>query len=196
MRKKSKLIYGIGVNDYKGSVRVNGKDIKAYKVWRHMLQRCYDPKYQEQYPTYKGCKVVDEWHSFNNFNKWFDENYRFDLEDIGIELSLDKDLLGGESKIYSPNTCVFLPKRINSFLANKYSNNTSGFTGVCWYKNTNKWHSRINDFNTDKKKHLGYFTDIQDASKAYIKARKIEAEKVKNYMRGLGYSEEIIDRVI
>jgi len=45
-------------------------------------------------------------------------------------------------------------------------NNTSGFTGVYWHKPTNKWQSQI--MINGKYKHLGYFTNKNDA----IKARK------------------------
>jgi hypothetical protein len=46
------------------------------------------------------------------------------------------------------------------------TNNKSGFTGVCWYKHTNKWRTQINI--NGKKKHLGYFKDLAEA----INARK------------------------
>lgn len=50
----------------------------------------------------------------------------------------------------------------------KTSNNKSGFKGVCWNKYRQKWHAQITK--PDKKKHLGYFTDKNEAAKAYNKA--------------------------
>lgn len=195
MRKKSKLVFGIGANDYEGVVMVNGKPIKSYYVWVLMLQRCYDSKFKDKNPAYIGCTVSEEWHKFSTFKTWFDENYRFDLEERGIELALDKDLLGVEKKIYSPETCIFIPKRINLFMTNKKGTNKSGHIGVSWYKKLNKWKAQINDFDTGKPKHLGYFTDIEEASQAYVNARVVESEKAKSYMRELGYSEDIIDKI-
>ena len=83
---KKQLIFGIGVNDYDGHVRINGKIIKSYDVWHSMIERCYSKKSHKKRPTYIGCKVHKEWLYFSNFKKWFDENY---IE--GYEL--DKDIL-------------------------------------------------------------------------------------------------------
>ena len=40
----TKLLYGVGLNDYDGIVNINGKISKFYKVWQSMLSRCYDFK--------------------------------------------------------------------------------------------------------------------------------------------------------
>lgn len=43
--------------------------------------------------------------------------------------------------------------------------------GYCWCKNKNKWKSEIT--HNYKKKHLGYFDKEEDASDAYLAAKKI-----------------------
>lgn len=56
-----------------------------------------------------------------------------------------------------------------------WSHNTSGFKGVYFNKQNNKWHARI----TKNKKtyHIGFFTDKVVAAKAYIKkAKEINGE--------------------
>ena len=58
--------------------------------------------------------------------------------------------------------------------ANIYKTNTSGVTGVLFYKQTNKWGSSISVHGL--RKHLGYFTNIQDATKA-----RWEGEKKYNF---------------
>lgn len=104
--------YGIG---YMGDGKYKSKDenkkkTKAYNTWNHMLQRCYDPYYLNEHPTYIDCYVCEEWHNFQNFAKWFYENY-YECNDE--QMQLDKDILIKGNKIYSPNTCVLVPKRIN-----------------------------------------------------------------------------------
>ena len=63
----------MGKGRYKS--RVKGKDTKAYTTWRNMLERCYCPKYKERHPTYKGCTVAKEWHNFQEFAEWYENNY-------------------------------------------------------------------------------------------------------------------------
>ena len=48
--------------------------------------------------------------------------------------------------------------------------NTSGYKGVSWYKPLQKWHARIKV--NYKTKHLGYFSDILDAARAYNQAAR------------------------
>ena len=48
-------------------------------------------------------------------------------------------------------------------------NNTSGYTGVNWSEEKGKWHAKIGC--NYKRIHLGYFSDIKDAFRAYEKAR-------------------------
>ena len=61
----------------------------------------------------------------------------------------------------------------------KNKNNTSDVTGVHWYKRIDKWQAKINI--NGKKKHIGYYSDKQDA----INARK-KAEIKYNYHENHG----------
>ena len=54
----------------------------------------------------------------------------------------------------------------NSRNRSMHLNNKSGFSGVCWKKRVSKWLASISI--NGKRKHLGYFKDIDDA----IEARK------------------------
>ena len=85
---------------------------RAYKHWQDMLKRCYSEEYHKKKPTYKGCSVCEEWLLFSNFKRWFDENY--------IDgYVLDKDILFKGNKVYSPDTCCFVPQGLNSLLTNR-----------------------------------------------------------------------------
>ena len=99
----------LGEGKYKMSE--NGKYIDEYDIWYHMLERCYDPKYQERKPTYKGCMVEDYLLNFQNMGEWINENY---YEVPGEQMCLDKDILCKGNKVYSRETCIFVPERINT----------------------------------------------------------------------------------
>ena len=72
-----------------------------------------------------------------------------------------------------------ITQRINQ--SKDRENKTSKFIGVCWNKKADKWKAAI-DINGNKK-HLGYFTDEEEASKYYqdalISINRGEAIKIK-----------------
>lgn len=76
-----------------------------------MLNRCCSGKLHKRESTYINCKVCDEWLNFQNFSEWFKNNY-YEVE--GQRMELDKDILNKGNKIYSPNTCIFVPHNINN----------------------------------------------------------------------------------
>ena len=105
-------VYGKGyLGEGKYKVRENSKLTDEFVIWDDMLKRCYDPKYQEKHPTYKGCKVEDYLLNFQNMGEWIENNY---YEVAGERMCLDKDILYKGNKIYSRDTCIFVPHRINS----------------------------------------------------------------------------------
>ena len=103
--------YGVGyLGEGKYKTRENGKLKREFKIWYHMLERCYDPKVHEREPTYEGCTVEDYLLNFQHMGEWIDDNY---YEIPGEKMCLDKDILYKGNKIYSRKTCIFVPERIN-----------------------------------------------------------------------------------
>ena len=137
MTQKQKLVYGVGVNDIDEPVKINGKPLKFYNTWKSMLKRCYSEKYQAKNPTYVGCGVCDEWLVLSNFKVWFDANYRTGME-------LDKDILIPSNKVYSPDTCQFVPHHINSLLTDDGANRGDYPLGVRARKPNPKTGKRVN----------------------------------------------------
>lgn len=105
------VVYGVGfIGIGPFSSRVNGKKTICYHKWNGMLQRCYSAEYHNNKPTYRDCTVCDEWHNFQNFAKWFYENYPND----GNEYHLDKDIKIKGNKTYSPDACSFVTASENN----------------------------------------------------------------------------------
>ena len=109
--------YGFGyLGEGKYKVKENGKNSDEYDIWYRMLQRCYDPKFHKRESTYKDCKVEDYFLNFQHMGEWIENNY---YEVPGEIMCLDKDILYKGNKVYSRETCIFVPKRINNLFTKK-----------------------------------------------------------------------------
>lgn len=164
--------YGIGyIGEGKHKVSENGKSTKYHMIWKEMLRRAYDPKFIEKYPTYTGCKVYSPWHNFQVFSEWLDENY-YEIE--GEVICLDKDILYKGNKIYSPDTCIFVPNRINTLFIKSDGSRGKYPIGVSYSNKKYMASCCVNG----KKKLLGYYNTPKDAFQVYKKIKEKEIKKV------------------
>ena len=112
------------------SSRVNGVTTKEYELWQSMLERCYSDALKKRCPTYEGCEVSNNFKSYEYFYEWCHKQIGFNSKDW----QLDKDLLVKGSKVYSENTCVFIPQEINLMLIKCDASRGEHLIGVCWHK--------------------------------------------------------------
>lgn len=159
-----KSVYGIG---YLGGNEIDGV---AKEIWKSMMQRAYNPKFHEKQPTYKEVEVDERWHNCQVFVEDIEKMPGYSMfDENGRVYQLDKDILVKGNKVYSKDTCVFVPCAINSFMINNRSDKGDLPTGVCWDKQNNKYISQIKI--NGKKKHLGSFTNVEDARAIYVAER-------------------------
>ena len=102
---------GVGLNDVDFRVVVEGGLIWQYLMWKSMIQRCFSEKEKQRHPTYKDVTCCDEWLSFANFVEWCNKEVGYKGKPVGLEL--DKDILAIGNKVYSKDTCCFVPPQIN-----------------------------------------------------------------------------------
>lgn len=134
---------------------------ESFAKWRSMLRRCYCDKYQDKQPTYAGCSSVPEWHNLQGFSEWIVSQPGWG--ELGWEL--DKDLLVLGNKIYGPEACVLLPKRINVMICSP--RDRGGIpAGVFFDDRNGKYLAYCND-EDGKRKSLGYFGCVDDAFDSY-----------------------------
>ena len=177
--KANNLVFGVGINDADYAVteyetiEVNGKRnykqvwvCPYYRVWKHMLMRCYSTKYQERKPTYKGCSVSEEWWRFSNFRRWMEKQ-----EWKGMQL--DKDILFEGNKVYSAETCVFVSGALNRFTTDSGASRGEWMIGVTWRKDKDKFEAQVNNPFTKKQEKLGLFVNELETHQAWLK-RKLE----------------------
>ena len=137
-----------------------------YSSWRGMITRCYSKAFQKKYPAYIGCTVSEEWKTFSNFKSWMEEQ---DWEGK----HLDKDLLIDGNKVYSRETCLFIPNMINNFIVDNKASRGEFPVGVMWDNNWGKFRASVRNYSTKKQEHLGSFICPNEAHKAWGK-RKYE----------------------
>lgn len=171
VRKRTKLVYGVGVNDYEGNIKYNHVHIQPYHTWGQMLKRCYSKEFLDRQPTYRGCSVCEEWWSFSNFKKWFDDNY--------VEgYSLDKDILFKHNKLYSPKTCCFVPNEINVLLCKSDAKRGRMPIGVYERKlvNGSSYMAYLNK--NGCRINLGTYYSMGEAFQAYKEAKEMHIKEV------------------
>jgi len=163
-------VYGVG---YLGMGKHTSQQKKKHTFWANMLSRCYLEKRHKHNPTYKNCSVCEEWHNFQNFGDWYDENH---YEIPGEKMCLDKDILQKGNKLYSPETCVFVPKSINNLVVNRVNDRGDCLVGVYYKKDRNKYVARISK--NGKTHVIGSFGNEYDAFLAYKREKEAHIKQV------------------
>jgi hypothetical protein len=165
--KKPRKRFGVGVNDADYAVESRGPGGKRlrcpyYVAWGSMLSRSYSPAYHARQPTYIGVTVCEEWHSFTAFRAWM-------MTQDWQGKHLDKDIIVPGNRVYSPDTCVFVPPALNSLLTDSAAARGEYPIGVYWNKWSKKFLARIAI--AGHQRCLGYFTCPHEAHMAWRKAK-------------------------
>lgn len=163
---KRKPVLGVGINDAPYFIKTTkgGQSYTCpfYLRWMQMLTRCYSKVWVTNNPTYQGCSVVPEWHSFMEFKAWMRKH---DWQGK----HLDKDLKVHGNKVYGPDTCLWVSAAINS-LFNTGNKNASGLpTGVSF----NKGHYEVGiSYGGGKRVYVGSYPTVEKAFDGYLEAKQ------------------------
>ena len=173
MRKKTKKVYGIGVNDadYPVMPVVDGvqKICPYYLAWKNMLGRAFSKKYHDRKPTYIDVTICEEWLSFMTFKEWMES------QDWG-GFVLDKDILVRGNKEYSPDRCCFVTNEVNNLLHENDKTRGRFPCGVGLNRYSGKYCAQIQRYG--KNTYIGLFETVNEASQAYKKAKKAHIETI------------------
>ena len=189
-------VFGVGVTG-ETCVSVGGKLERDYTIWYGVLRRCYSKHTSLKFGSYKGCTVSEEFLYFPEFKAWCGKQVGHDQDGW----HLDKDILVKSNKVYSPETCCFIPSEINTLLVKRNSLRGEFPIGVGFYKPLNKYVSRLSTYG--KARTLGYFSSVEEAFYAYKEAKETHIKEVANkwkdqidsrvYEALIGYQVEITD---
>ena len=199
----SPSVCGVGILGTKYPSTVNSRNTKEYALWQRMLERCYSDTnvcnaYKKKNPTYIGCEVSENFKYYEYFYEWCHKQIGFGVD--GFEL--DKDLLLKGNKVYSEDSCVFIPAEINLLLIKREASRGEHLIGVCWCKRDKVFRAMVSR-NKGKQEHLGSFNTEIEAFNAYKQAKesfiKEQANKwkgqidVRAYEALMNYTVEITD---
>lgn len=167
-----KSVYGVGYTGIGRHSKWDGKKrMKKYEKWSGILERCYSEKCQIKFSSYVGALVCEEWKCFQNFGDWFECN--FDSETMQ-GWALDKDILVKGNKIYSPETCCFVPQEINNLLTK-----ASKMRGKCPIGVHILGTKFVAQISINKSMvHLGMFDTSEEAFQAYKTAKEAHIKEL------------------
>lgn len=161
-----RTILGVG---FLGVGRYIPKDnTRIYQSWKNMLYRVLDKSLHDKYSTYKECEVSNEWECYQNYAEWHKDNY--------IEgYCLDKDILIKGNKLYSKDTCCFVPNELNTLFTKndaRRGNLSIGVTQTC----NGKYSSNI--FIDGKSNHIGTYLTENEAFLSYKVEKEINIKRL------------------
>ncbi len=164
-------VYGVGELGTKYPSTINGVLTKEYDLWYSMLRRCYSDSFKKKCPTYIGCEVSAKFKSYEYFYEWCHKQIGFSNQGNENPFHIDKDLLVKGNKVYSEDSCVFIPKEINILLTKSTASRGEYLIGVSWHKAKKAFVARVNK-NKGKQEHLGYFKTEIEAFNTYKTAKE------------------------
>ena len=175
----SPSVFGIGTVGTKYPISEGCRGTKEYVLWKDVLRRCYSDTFQKKQPTYKDCGVSDKFKSYEHFYEWCHKQVGFGVE--GFEI--DKDLLIKGNKVYSEDSCVFLPAEINMVLVKCTASRGEYLIGVSWCNTKKAFVARVRK-NKGKSEWLGLFKTELEAFNAYKTAKESFVKEQANKWKG------------
>ena len=174
MRKSICGVGFVGIGEYTTKDE-NGNFNRIYNTWKNLIHRCYDAEFKKKHPTYAKATMCEEWLNFQNFARWYEDNYyEVDVEGKGCRMELDKDWIKKVNKHYSPETCVFAPTFINSLIINRKKKRGSCCVGV--WKSGRKFYTSCS--NGDRVVLLGSYKTEEEAFKVYKEFKEKHIKEV------------------
>ena len=152
---------------------------KTYQTWIKMIQRCYSDIKNIRNRTYEDCHISKNFLNFSEFKGWCNSQigfYSFDEKGKGFQL--DKDILFKGNKIYSEDTCCFIPQEINTLLLTSKRIRGDNPIGVFYHNRDKKYVAKCKVNN--KTVHLGYHLTATEAFFAYKEFKESYIKEVAN----------------
>ena len=173
--KLQKGVKGIGVKGSHPS-RIEGVLDKSYNTWCSMLIRCYEKSPKESFRNYEDCYVSDNFKNLEFFSEWCNKQIGFDQEGW----HLDKDILVKGNKVYSEDTCCFVPQQINKVILN--SRKIRGKLPIGVAVSNSGFKANMSKYG--KIVYLGSYRTVEEAFQVYKEAKEAYVKEVAEKWKG------------
>ncbi len=149
---------------------------KEYHAWSYMLRLVYEDNERfRQKRKGRDITICNEWLDFANFNEWFGENYYT----VGNEtMDLCRNLLNQDNNEFTPEECIFVPRRIMQLITPKNLSKSGLPRGVGYRKLSNTYYSTCyiqKDGKPTTIRHSGFKT----AEEAFAQYKKDKEDYIK-----------------
>lgn len=136
----------------------NGKSTPMFEIWRSIKKRC------GKRANYFDCSISNEWEKdFQAFAEWAAPIYKKGWQ-------IDKDILVKGNKVYSPDTCCFVPKEINYIFTKNNKRRGVNPIGVSYSTKNRLYTAMVSEYG--RFVYLGSFRNEIDAFLAYKKEKE------------------------
>lgn len=136
---------------------------RAATVWDRVITRC------------RTLGSINKFDGFQVFADWCQEEYGYLEKELnGSYWGLDKDILSGDSRVYSPSTCLFVPQCINVLFKQTHLSDSGILQprGVNYCKDIGKYKVNCRLYDSDKTQHIAvcetYEEGVLLSAKAWI----------------------------
>lgn len=151
---------------------------KLFKIWSGLVQRCFDPLWKTRHKCYELTTCSEDFLCAANFITWSKSQIGYNsIDEYGKPFALDKDILLKGNTVYSPYTCVFVPREINNLILSNGKVRGKLPIGVTKTKE-GKLRARVSINN--KEVALGVFETSNEAFQAYKEAKERHIKEVAN----------------
>ena len=169
----SPSLHGVGVVG-DAPITVGGIVLKEYALWKGMIGRCYDSEFHKKSPTYADCSVSEKFKYYPYFQEWCNKQIGFNEDGW----HLDKDILIKGNKVYSEDTCCFVPQEINGLFIKRDAARGDLPIGVWYHKRDRKYAAQVSRFKENIR--LGYFSTPEEAFYTYKTAKELYIKDIAN----------------
>lgn len=172
----AKTNYGKGYIGY-GYDRKCSDSRKLFKTWNGVLQRCFDPLWKGRHKCYEQTTCSEDFLCASDFIVWGKSQVGYNsVDEFGNPFALDKDILVKGNTVYSPDTCIFVPREINNLVLSNRKVRGSLPIGVT--AKEGRFRARVSINKSEVA--LGVFDTLGEAFEAYKEAKERHIKEMAN----------------